>query len=94
MRIIQTTRRFRKDYIKLKRSGKKMQKLQTVMNMLIDGKILESQYRDHPLQGEWKKFRECHIEGDWLLIYQLNKDQKGNEIIMFCASDNHSNLFE
>lgn len=71
-----------------------MQKLQIVMNILIDGKILESHYRDHPLQGEWKNFRECHVEGDWLLIYQMSKNDEGNEVITFCASDNHSNLFE
>lgn len=95
MRIAQTTRRFRKDYKKLKHSGKKnIQKLRNIMEQLIDGKILDATHRDHLLQGEWKDFRDCHIEGDWMLIYKLDKNKQGNEIITFCATDNHANLFE
>jgi mRNA interferase YafQ len=64
------------------------------MEMLIDGEVLEPIYKDHSLQGEWKDFRDCHIEGDWVLIYRLHKGQGGEEIITFCATDNHSNLFK
>lgn len=95
MRIAQTTRRFRKDYAKLKSSGRRdMKKLHVVMEQLIDGEALDLRHKDHPLQGEWKDFRDCHIEGDWVLIYRLDLDSKGNEVITFHATDNHSNLFE
>lgn len=95
MRIAQTTKRFRKDYAKLQRSGSKnMKKLRNLMELLIDDVILAAKYKDHALQGQWKDFRDCHVEGDWVLIYQLSEDEKGNSIVTFCASDNHSNLFE
>lgn len=95
MRIAQTTKRFRKDYEKLKKSGSKnMQKLHVVMESLIDGYVLDSSYCDHPLHGEWQDFRDCHVEGDWVLIYKIDKCQNGDEIVTFCATDNHSNLFD
>lgn len=95
MRMVKTTARFRKDYKKLKKSGRRnMDKLHMIMEQLIDGKMLAEIHRDHPLQGEWKDFRDCHVEGDWILIYSLGKDKGGNETITFCATDNHSNLFE
>lgn len=71
-----------------------MSKLQAVMEKLIGGEVLGAIYRDHPLQGEWQGFRDCHIEGDWVLVYKLDKKENGDEVIMFCATDNHANLFE
>ncbi|MFA6305406.1 MAG: type II toxin-antitoxin system YafQ family toxin [Candidatus Gracilibacteria bacterium] len=95
MRTARTTNRFQKDYAKLKKSGgKNMQKLQEIMEKLIDGEILEPKYKDHPLQGKWKNFRDCHVENDWILIYKLDKNENNKELITFCATDNHSNLFE
>jgi mRNA interferase YafQ len=95
MRITKDTKRFRKDYIKLKKSGRrKMNKLHEIMEQLIDGKTLALSCYDHDLKGEWKGFRDCHIEGDWVLIYRITKNLKGNETITFCATDNHSNLFK
>ena len=31
-------------------------------------------YKDHPPGGDWKHFRDCHIEPDWLLIYKIDGD--------------------
>ena len=64
------------------------------MEELIDGQILHPMHRDHSLQGKWKNFRDCHVESDWVLIYQLSQDAHGNEVVTFCATDNHSNLFD
>lgn len=77
------------------KSGRKnIEKLNKVMEKLIDGERLEEIHRDHPLQGEWQDFRDCHVESDWVLIYKLDQDINGNETITFCATDNHSNLFD
>lgn len=95
MRIVKTSRRFRRDYAKLKHSGRrKMGKLNKVMERLVNGEVLDIAHMDHKLTGEWKGFRDCHIEGDWVLIYKLEVDENGKEIITFCATDNHANLFE
>lgn len=71
-----------------------MEKLELVMRLLIAGGRLPFQYRDHPLHGEWKDRRDCHIEADWTLVYELKNDDSGNELIIFHATDTHSNLFK
>lgn len=87
-------KKFLKDYGKLKHSGRRsMEKLQNVMKQLIEGERLHPLYRDHALLGEWADHRECHIEGDWLLIYRLAQEPDGTETVTFCATDSHSNLF-
>ena len=93
MRIPTHTRQFRRDYKKVKRSGRNVAKLNAVLDALIDGKILPSKYRDHALQGKMQHLRDCHIEGDWMLLYELGTDDRGKETITFHATDNHENLF-
>lgn len=70
-----------------------MKKLHLVMEQLVGGVFLSKGHKDHALQGEWQDFRDCHIEGDWVLIYQIGYDENGSEIVTFHATDNHSNLF-
>ena len=36
-----------------------------------EGKKLDKKYKDHSLSGEYKGTRECHIEPDWLLVYEI-----------------------
>ncbi len=50
---------------------------------------LGSEWLDHPLQGEWKGCRECHIGGDFLLVYRLADD-----LIVFVRAGTHADLFE
>ncbi len=74
MRIAKTSKRFRKDYAKLKKSGRRdMGKLRKIMEKLIDDTPLNAVHRDHQLQGEMKQYRDCHIEGDWILLYEFCK---------------------
>jgi addiction module RelE/StbE family toxin len=49
-----------------------MAKLRDIILLLVDGGTLPARYRDHPLGGDWKHFRDCHIEPDWLLIYKID----------------------
>lgn len=94
MRISWLTKGFRSDYKKLKKQGRKrILKLHDVMDLLVDGMILPNHNRDHPLQGKWNGCRECHIEGDWLLVYQLGINERGQETITFHATGNHEYLF-
>lgn len=95
MRIAKTSKRFRKDYAKLKKSGRhNMQKLKEVMGKLINDMPLSPKHKDHQLQGELNKYRDCHIENDWVLLYEYGINESGNETIIFHATDNHSNLFD
>lgn len=85
------TKQFAKDWERFSRSGRHdMARLKEVMLMLIanDGP-LGAEWLDHPLKGQWADHRECHISGDFLLIYQI----EGNQII-FVRLGTHADLFE
>lgn len=89
------TRQFAKDWRRLARSGRyPMQELQNLMQLLIDDQApLPAAHRDHPLKGIWKGCRDCHVRGDWVLIYQINETSAGEEVI-FVRTGTHSELFE
>ncbi|MES2615028.1 MAG: type II toxin-antitoxin system YafQ family toxin [Bdellovibrionota bacterium] len=89
------TKKFEKDWERLSRSGRyDMNQLKKVMLLLIanDGS-LEPEWLDHPLSGNWEGYRECHVGGDFLLIYQLENDDKLGSIV-FVRTGTHSELFE
>ena len=71
--IVQTSK-FRKDYELLLKQGKDMSLLEEVIDLLIEEKQLPRKYKDHPLSGNWKGCRECHIQGDWILIYKIDNN--------------------
>ena len=71
MLTIRPTARFKKDLLKASRQGRDIQKLQKILEKLIIPEPLSVKHKDHKLKGEWRDFRECHIEPDWLLIYTI-----------------------
>jgi mRNA interferase YafQ len=83
------TRHFRKDVERARRRGKDLEKLKAIVRSLIAGKPLDTLHRDHRLVGAYSERRECHIEGDWLLIYKL-----GSTRVIFERMGSHSELFE
>jgi mRNA interferase YafQ len=89
MLTIIRTRQFKKDYKKSIKKRLNIQKLITVITKLSAGEKLPLKFRDHNLLGKYNKFRECHIESDWLLIYQTTE----NELILI-RTGSHSELFE
>jgi mRNA interferase YafQ len=66
-----------------------MARLRELISLLIEGNPLPPRYRDHPLSGEWKQYRDSHIESDWLLIYKT----EGNDLHLV-RTGTHSDLFE
>ncbi len=87
--IVQTST-FRKDYALLVKQGRDMSLLEKVIDLLAEGKPLPKKYKDHPLIGDWVGFRECHIQGDWILIYIIND----NELTLTLSrSGSHSRIF-
>ena len=73
MKLIYTSQ-FKKDFKRVLRQRKDLTKLEYVIETLLSNKKLESKFKDHQLSGKWKNHRDCHIEPDWLLIYQLTID--------------------
>ena len=70
---VKFTNQFKKDIKLAKKQNKDLNKLFDVVNILAEGGILEAKYRDHDLSGEYKGTRECHVEPDWLLVYEIQK---------------------
>ncbi len=89
------TKAFAKDWGRLSRSGRyDMASLKMVMLLIIanDGP-LGPEWLDHPLKGEWAGTRECHIGGDFLLIYELDDAAGKSGSVVFVRSGTHSDLF-
>jgi len=86
---IHYTSQFKRDYKKIKKQNKDLSKLRTVIEILSSGINLDLKYNDHPLLGEWKGYRDCHIEPDWLLIYKRTPD-----ILTLQRTGSHSELFK
>ena len=83
--------KFLKDLKLAKRRGLNMQDLIDVTDMLQEGKILPKKYCDHVLTGDYKGYRECHINPDWLLIY---KKKEAIKVIALSRTGTHSDLFK
>ncbi len=63
---IHYTTQFKKDYKRIKKQNKDLDKLRVVIEKLTAGKNLESKHKDHQLSGNWKDHRDCHLEPDWI----------------------------
>ena len=71
---VKFTSQFKKDLKLAKKQKKNLDKLFNVVSIIAEGKKLDEKYRDHSLSGEYTGTRECHIEPDWLLIYEIRND--------------------
>lgn len=72
-----------------------MNRLKGVMLQLIANDArLGPEWKDHPLKGNWANHRECHIGGDFLLIYTLNDEAEKGGNIVFVRAGTHSELFD
>lgn len=84
------TAQFKKDVKRKRKQGADLKKLDEVITGLRCREPLEEKLRDHELSGNWRGFRECHIEPDWLLIYQIKEEEL---ILTAVRTGSHSDLF-
>jgi len=80
---------FRRDVKLSQRRGKDMSKLRELIRLLMEAELPPPKYRDHPLGGQWKDSRDCHIEPDWVPIYKID----GNDLHLV-RTGTHSDLFQ
>ncbi len=85
-----TTTQFRKDLKRIRKRGYDLSKLDCILQKLRAEEPLPEQNRDHDLIGDYKGFRECHIEPDWLLVYAVDKEKI---ILTASRTGTHSDLF-
>lgn len=90
------TKAFAKDWERLSRSGRfDMSRLKQAMLLLIAKDApLDPEWLDHPLKGEWAGFRECHVGGDFLLIYEIDDTAGKGGTVIFVRAGTHADLFK
>lgn len=88
------TKQFEHSYKKLRRSGQfsasAKQTLEEAITCLANDEKLPPSFRDHQLTGELKPYRECHIKGDVVLVYQK---QEGRIVLVLVDIGSHSEVF-
>ena len=86
------TTKYKKQYKKIIKQGKNTQKLGIVIDKLLNNEPLDVKYHNHSLEDnkEFKNCYECHIEPDWILIYQYFDDKL---ILLLVETGSHSDLF-
>lgn len=89
MKTPRRTSQFKKDVKRMGNRGNKFEVFKEVIRKLVAGESLDSKYRDHLLVGQYKGTRECHIEPDWLLIYEVNETE-----LLLIRTGTHSDLFK
>jgi mRNA interferase YafQ len=88
MRSIRRDTQFKRDVKRLLNRGKDMNKLKEIIERLVNAQELPARSKDRQLKGTLKDCRECHIEGNWLLIYRI----EGSELCLLRTGP-HSDLF-
>jgi mRNA interferase YafQ len=89
------TKAFSKDWDRLTHSGRfNMKQLKEVMMLLIANEgPLSAEWKDHELTAAWADHHECHVGGDFLLIYRIDGSGTKSGII-FVRAGTHADLFE
>jgi mRNA interferase YafQ len=88
MKTIEAGARFRTDYARWIRGTPLEGEFAELLRLLASDATLVPHYRDHPLQGPWRRCRDCHLRGDVILIYE-----RGEKSIRLVRIGSHSELF-
>lgn len=91
MRRIEATNSFKRDYRRVRATSRHRDiesVLPAVLGLLVADTPLPERNRDHPLLGEWKDHRDCHIKPDLVLIYR----KTGDQVLQLVRLGSHSEL--
>lgn len=89
MKALDVTTKFRRDLKRERKTDPSIEELlKTVIAFLQEGKTLPEKMKDHPLSGEWKDHRDCHIKPDLVLIYKTD-----DAAVTLVRLGSHSELF-
>lgn len=92
-RALEETRQFKRDKKRIKGSGRfDWEKMRAVVRELMNDRPLDVKHRDHELSGEYAGVRECHLEADWLLIYDKEGSLESG-CLKLVRTGSHSELF-
>ena len=90
--VVDITSDFKKNYRKIIKQGKNLDKIKNVIDKLACGEKLDNKYKDHKLNDskKYKNCRELHIEPDWLLVYRIIDNEL---ILLLIDTGSHADLF-
>lgn len=88
---VRYSNKFKKGLRLASKRGLDISLLEDIVEKLKNGIPLEAKYKDHQLKGKMSKYRECHIQPDWLLIYLIEKDIL---VLTLINTGTHSDLFD
>ncbi len=89
MRAPTYSSQFHRDVKRLQKRGKDLEKLKSLIELLLAAQPLPPQFKDHPLKRNWAGYRDAHIEPDWVLIYSATAEKVHLE-----RTRTHEDLFE
>lgn len=87
---VEYTNRFKKDLKRCEKRGLDLRKVLDAICLLSKNGELPPSYRPHKLHGNKNGQWECHIEPDWLLVWEQNN---GQMTLLFLQTGTHSDLF-
>ncbi len=85
------TPQFKKKLKLCEKRGLDLKKMQVVLELLRQGKTLPEKYHQHKLSGKFLNCWECHIQPDWLLVWQQNNQEL---VLLLIDTGTHSDLFK
>lgn len=88
---LEVARQFKKDLKLAKKRGLKMELLDKVVSLLVEKGNLPATYKPHTLKGKYSGLWECHLQPDWLLVWEQNETIK---LITLYRTGTHSDLFK
>ena len=88
---ISVEKNYRRQYKLLEKRGYDVSLLDDVVLKLATGETLPAKHKDHPLRGDRYGYRDCHIQGDWILIYKIDN---GILTLILSETGTHSDIFE
>lgn len=87
---IRMTRTFRRDTERCRKRGYDMELLKRAIRALEADGVLPASYRAHKLVGSYAGCWECHLKGDWLLVWEQNDSEL---TLLFTGTGTHTDLF-
>lgn len=89
MKKLKPTTKYKKDYKRFRNNPKKLEKLFDILQKLEHEIPIPEEYDPHMLTGSYNGHMECHIEGDFLLIW-FDPDTDEIDLVRLGS---HSELF-
>ena len=90
MKRLKPSTQYKKDYKRFRNQPEKVGKLFKILELLKNEQPFPEENRPHMLKGEYAGYMECHIEGDFLLIWF----DPNTDIINLVRLGSHSELFK